>query len=241
MIMRGGTNIYNTPIGVLGLDSTMAKPPGHIKNGCTFPFPVIYKNVEGITPKLLIQKPDASMLDAFIQAAQFLEKEGAKAITGSCGFMVLYQEELADAVNIPVYISSLIQVPMVSKMLKRGQTVGIMTASKEGLTSQHLDAVGIKEESVHIAGMEGNNEFWEVIIDNLRDDIDLVKMESEIIGMAKNLVNSHPDIGAIVLECTDMPPYAHAIQKELNIPVFDLATLTSMMFTAVERTEFSSF
>lgn len=241
MIMRGGKNVYATPIGILSLDSRMAKPPGHIKNGTTFDFPVIYQTIEGITPKILIEQPGDRLLEAFIEAAQKLEKEGAQAITGSCGFMVLYQQALADAVNVPLYSSSLIQVPMIQQMLKRDQKIGVITASQKGLTPAHLEAVGIDASKVCIAGMEGSQEFWDVIIDAVRDDLDLAKVEQEVVAMTEKLLQENPDIGALVLECTDMPPYAHAIQQATGLPVFDLSTLTDMVFQGVVRTRYKGF
>lgn len=241
MIMRGGKNVYATPIGILSLDSRMAKPPGHIKNGTTFNFPVIYQTIEGITPKILIEQPGDRLLEAFIEAAQKLEKEGAQAITGSCGFMVLYQQALADAVNVPLYSSSLIQVPMIQQMLKRDQKIGVITASQKGLTLAHLEAVGIDASKVCIAGMEGSQEFWDVIIDAIRDDLDLAKVEQEVVAVTEKLLQENPDIGALVLECTDMPPYAHAIQQATGLPVFDLSTLTDMVFQGVVRTRYKGF
>jgi hypothetical protein len=113
MILEGGANIYGIPIGVLSLESYFAKPPGHIKNASTFDFPVTFKVVKGATTKKVVDYGDRSLLEPFIAAARELESEGVEAITGSCGFLALFQREIADAVNIPVFLSSLIQVPMV--------------------------------------------------------------------------------------------------------------------------------
>ncbi len=241
MIMRGGLNVYDMPIGVLSLDSRFAKPPGHIKNGSSFSFPVVYQQVEGVTAKRIVLEPGPDLLEPFIEAVKALEQSGVRAITGSCGFLMLYQQQLADAVSIPLYTSSLIQVPMISRMLGRGRKVGIMTASRKGLTPEHLAATGISDEPICIAGMEGCREFWEVIIDNQRDDLDLDRMGEEIVSTAEQLVRDNPDVGALVLECTDMPPFAHLIQQRLGLPVFDLTTLTTMMFQVVTRRGYSGY
>ena len=236
MILQGGRNIYGFPIGVLGLDSSFAKIPGHIKNATTFDFPVIYKIVKGARVPELLGQPDRSHLKPFIEAARELEQEGVLAITGSCGFMAVFQREIADAVDIPVYISSLIQIPMVSRMRGGNRKVGVVVASKDGLTPDHLRAVGAEGVSMCIAGMEGKREFWDVIIEQKRQELDISKLEAEVVSVATYLVQENPDIGALVLECTDMPPFAHLIQKAVNLPVFDLITLTTMVYNAVVRT-----
>jgi len=238
MILQGGSNIYGVPIGVLSLESSFAKPPGHIKNATTFDFPVTYKIVKGATVKRLINEADRNLLEPFIKAARELEQEGIKAITGSCGFLVLFQRELADAVDIPVFISSLIQVPMVHCMLRQNQKVGIITAKKDSLTQKHLCAVGAETTPVCIAGMDEQKEFCEVIIESKRNALDFDKFENELIYVAETLVRENPDVGAIVLECTDMPYFAHLIQKKVNLPVFDIITLTNMVYQAMVRKEY---
>ncbi len=238
MILEGGTNIYGIPIGVLSLESYFAKPPGHIKNARTFDFPVTFKVVKGATTKKVVDHGDRSLLEPFITAAQELESEGVEAITGSCGFLALFQREIADAVNIPVFLSSLIQVPLVYCMLKQNQKVGILTAKKDSLTQQHLRAVGAEDVPVCIAGMDDQEEFCDVIIENKRVALDFDKFEKELLSIVKGLAGQNPDIGAIVLECTDMSYFAPLIQQTVNLPVFDIVTLTNMVYQAVVRKPF---
>ena len=138
-MLKTGFNIYGIIIGILGLESYYPKLPGHIKNASTFEFPVRYKIVKGATPERIVELADMSLLEPFIKAAKDLEREGIEAITTSCGFLSLFQKEMAEAVNIPVFTSSLIQVPMIGKILGKHKRVGIITASKSSLSSkQHL-------------------------------------------------------------------------------------------------------
>ncbi len=239
MLMRGGQNICGVPIGVLCLESYFPKPPGHIKCPSSFRFPIAYKVIKGVTVKKLLREPGEAQKALFIAAARELEAEGVRAITGSCGFLALYQEELADAVQVPVFASSLLQVPLVHRMLRPGQKVGVMTAHKESLTTAHLRAVGVDAAMVCIAGMEGQPEFSEVILDGERHSMDLEKVEAEVLAVAVALARDHPEVAAIVIECTDMPPYAHRIQQETGLPVFDLSTLTNMVGEAVNRQPYS--
>ena len=116
------------------------------------------------------------LLEPFLRAVRELEREGVWAITGSCGFLALYQRELADAVDIPVFMSSLVQLPLVQSQLKRGQKVGVLTASKASLTPAHLEAVGAGSVPVRIEGMDGSEEFDSVIIEAERNRIDFDKL-----------------------------------------------------------------
>lgn len=235
MLLQGGYNTYGIPIGVLGLESYYAKPPGHIKNPSSFRFPVLYKSVKGVTVKKLLREPSAAQLELFIAAARELEAEGVRAITGSCGFLALFQRELADAVNVPVFMSSLLQVPLVHQMLRPQQKVGVITAHKESLTPAHLRAVGADRTPICIVGMDAQLEFVDVIIEGLRNTLDLRRLEDEVVAVAVALAQDNPDVGAIVLECTDMPPFAHRIQEKTGLSVFDLSTLTNMVGETVNR------
>ncbi|MGI9387712.1 MAG: aspartate/glutamate racemase family protein [Methyloligellaceae bacterium] len=238
MKLKGGANISGVTIGVLCLESYFPKPPGHIKNPSGLNFPVLYETVRGATVAKLVNGPEPEFVDPFLDAAKRLEQEGVRAITGSCGFLALFQRELAAAVDIPVFASSLIQLPLVYNMLGRRGGVGVLTASGPNLTHQHLAAVGAADIPVAIQGMEDFPEFREVILEGRRDNMDTAKIENEVLAAAKKLTKSNKDVGAIVLECTDMPPYAHALQKATNLPIFDLTTLASMVHDAVLRTEY---
>ena len=152
--------------------------------------------------------------------------------------MVLFQRELAEAVNIPVFISSLIQIPMVHRMLRRDQKVGILTARKSKLTEDHLRAVGAESVPVCIAGMDDQEEFSETIFGGRKKEMDLDRLEKEVLSVVDNLVKENPEMGALVIECTDLPPFAHSIQQRVNIPIFDITTLTNMVYEAVVRTRY---
>lgn len=235
MLMAGGTNICGATIGVLCLDSRFPKPPGHIKNPSGLSFPVLYETVRGATVAELINRPSPEFIAPFVDAAQRLEADGVRAITGSCGFLALYQKELASSVKVPVFASSLIQVPLAHAMLPVGQTVGVLTADARSLTDRHFAAVGAGTVPVAVAGMETSTEFREVILEAQRDELDFEKVGTEILDSAARLIADNPDIGALVLECTDMPPFAAAIQERFKVPVFDLTTLATMVHQVVYR------
>ena len=238
MIIKGGTNLSGIPIGILCLETCYGRPPGHIRNASTFRFPVMYRIVKGATARRVVKEADPELLNPFIQAAQELEREGVMAITGSCGFLALFQDELADSVDIPVFTSSLIQIPMVYRMLRRSQKVGILTASQSTLTTALLKAVGADAVPVCVAGMDGRQEFCEVVIEGRRLELDVTRLAEEVLAVVDGLAKDHPEMGALVIECTDLPPFAHLIQEKIHVPVFDIVTLTNMVYETLVRTEY---
>ena len=231
--VRGGFNQYGFTVGILMLDTRFPRISGDMGNATTFPFPVRYHRVAGADPDLVVRRGAEGLLPAFVAGAQALEREGVGAITTNCGFLIKYQAELAGAVRIPVFTSSLLLVPLVHRTLPAGQRIGIMTVNASTLTPQHLSAAGIGADvPLAVVGMETEKEFTRALLDNeLELDVDLAREEH--VRVARRLVADHPDIGAIVLECTNMPPYTADIQRETGRPVFDVLSLVTMFHDAL--------
>lgn len=237
-IYPGGQNICGASIGVLCLESYFPKPPGHIKNPSSLPFPVLYEMIEGVTVPKLLNNPTPELLEPFIKGAQRLESEGVRAITGSCGFLALFQKELAEAVSVPVFASSLIQVPLAYYMTGASAPVGVITADSSALTQRHFDGVGAGDIPVAVQGLENTTEFAEVILRNTRSRMDTDLIEAEVLNAVRKLKRDKPEIRSLVLECTDLPPYAASIQKELSLPVYDLVTLAHMAHSVSTRSPY---
>jgi Asp/Glu/hydantoin racemase len=223
------------PIGLLCLDTHFAKPPGHIRNEDSLPFSLRKEVVKGATIAELLERPSLEFFEPFLKAARNLEQEGCCAITGSCGFMALFQRELSDEVSIPVFASSLIQIPLMHQLSGLRGKVGVITARKEALTEAHFEAVGAAHTPVAVAGMETQPEFSEVILQSKRVDIDADKLGSELVAVGRALLEEYPDVTSIVLECTDLPPYAHLLQSALGLPIADLTTLATMAHSIAAR------
>lgn len=221
-------------IGVLCLETTFTKIPGHIRNPTTFNFPVRYRVVRGATPHRVVTQHDLSLIEPFCGAAQELAAEGVAAITSGCGFLVLFQQELADAVTIPVFASSLVQLPLVHRMLASRQTVGVLTAKQASLTPRHLAKAGAESVPVRIAGMDDQQEFREVMLEGRRDELDVARLRHEVLTVAGRLADD-PTLGAVLLECTDLVPFASDVQRLLGVPVFDIVTLTNYVHSSLAR------
>jgi len=226
----GRTN-YGQAIGILMLDTVLQRIPGDIGNATTFPFPVVYKVIKGASPERLVQEGDRSLIDQFVEGGRELEAGGVRAITTSCGFMAIFQKEIAAALSVPFFSSSLLQAKLVHSLLGSDKKIGILTNEADHLDQRHFAGVGIEAVPKVVYGMDGTwlgKAFYErtVIIDS-------EQIRKDIVARARLLAEENPDVGAIVLECTNMPPYACYIQEELGLPVFDIVTLTKYVYNAV--------
>lgn len=231
-IIQGGKLYYDIPIGILCLESYFPKMHGHLRNPTTYSFPTLVRVLTGIDIPRMLFNPTPDLAQPFIDAAQELERDGVSAITGSCGFMALFQKEIAESVKIPVFMSSLLQLPIIRLTHGPEARIGILTASQKALTPKHLEACGTSFSSVHIQGMEGNPEFWETIIEGKRNNFHLEKLEKEIVETATSFAQEK-SLNALLLECTDLPPFTQKIQQATKIPVYDINSLMEMIYRSV--------
>jgi len=238
--VSGGKDTYGEMIGIIMQERKFPRIPGDIGNAWTFNFPVkfhVLQDLNFLTRKRLFDG-DKEFIDIFIKAAKKLEEEGVRAITSSCGFIVSYQDIISDSVNIPVFTSSLLQIPLIYKMLKKDQKIGIITADAtlKGLGLKHLKASGAENIPVVIKGME-NSEGFKAISEN-RDNLEADLLMKDLVNVSVEMTRNNSDIGAILLECTNMTPYAKAIQEAVGLPVFDIITLTNWVYSALVKKEF---
>src|SRR5256712_963098 len=149
--VRGGFNQYGFTVGILILDTRFPRIPGDVGNATTFPFPVRYHRVSGAHPALVVRRGAEGLLPAFVQGARALEGEGVGAITTSCGFLAKYQQELAAAVRVPVFTSSLPMVPLVHRLLPAGRRGGLLTLDAAAPRPGHPRGARIPDQ-IPIAG-----------------------------------------------------------------------------------------
>jgi len=223
-IARGGKALYGAPLGILMLEARFPRIPGDMGNAGTWPFPVLYRVVHGATPERVVTQGARGLLPDFVAAAKELVRDGVEAITTNCGFLSIFQKELAAAAGVPVATSALMQVPWLQRMLPPGKRVGVVTVSGSTLTPAHLEGAGVPLDTP-IAGTEHGREFFRVLIKAEKEDMDVGLAERDILDAGERLVTQHPDVGAIVLECTNMPPYAAALEAAVNRPVYDIYSM----------------
>ena len=240
MIYEGkpGQVIYGAPIGILLMESSIPFIPGDVGNATTYPFPVVYQVIPGLTTLRMFSK-DETAFEALYESAMLLQKQGVKAITGDCGYMALFQNRLARAMDVPVFLSSLLQVPFILKCLNPDKKVGILCANGKALTGELLEIAGITDPArVAVYGMEKHPHFYDVIYEETCV-LDSERMTAEILTGVKTLLEENPDVRAILMECSDMPPYSCAVQKATGLPVFDFITMIRHVHSGVAQVPYA--
>lgn len=202
--------------------------PGNSTNPITYSFPVLFEKVKGANYQSVLVSPDAALIDPMVRAAESMVDRGVKAIITSCGFNAIFQRELAGALTVPVFTSALMQIPVIRSSLGSRKLL-VITASRLDLKAEHFHAVGVSDlNGIEIYGMDQMPE-WRKIWRSPRQPVSIETIGDEAVSLAVSAQREHPDAGAVLLECTDLPPFAGAIQNTVNLPVYDLVTMVSMI------------
>lgn len=240
-VFDSGKNVYGQPLGILMLQSRFPRIPGDAGNAYSWPFPVRYRVVEGASPDTVVRRLAVSdLLEPFVTAALELESEGVSVLTTNCGFLVLYQERIQRRLQVPFISSSLLQVPFLQNLLPAGQEVGILTVERRSLSPAHISAAGLPSD-IPIVGMEEVGGIFISTVIGDASELNATAIRAEHVAAAKLLCRRHPNVGAIVLECTNMPPYADAIQEAVGLPVHDITTLAGWVVGAHQRVPYKGF
>jgi hypothetical protein len=218
-------------LGILMLDNRFERYLGDIGNPATMPFPVLYRKVPNATTAAITTLQDDSFLEGFVEAGLALVSEGADGIVTSCGFLAIYQKELASRLGVPVASSALLQIATVDRILPKGKRTGVLTFNGASLGRPHLEGVGAPLD-VPIVGLASDGRFQRALLGLVTDDGYDIR-EGEAVDAARVLVTRHPEIGAIVLECTNLVPHAAAIHAATGLPVYDVWTLISWFYAGL--------
>lgn len=233
--VRRHSESYGHDIGILMLDCRTPFVPGDVGNASTYDFPVLYRTMPDVTLDRLINQGDMSMLEPVVEHARWLERQGVIAITSDCGYMLHFQSLIAAQISIPIMLSSLLQLPFIASTMGKRQAVGVICANRKRLTAELLRPLLSQVTCpVHIAGLEDQPNFRGPILDET-PLLDTEAIEREVVGTVIDLQARHPDIGAWLLECSNLPPYAAAIQAATGKPVFDFITMINYMRLAGRR------
>jgi Asp/Glu/hydantoin racemase len=220
VIVEGGKAVYGASIGILMLEARFPRIPGDMGNALSWPFPVLYKVVRGASPDRVVRRRAEGLLDTFIAAGRELVADGVDGITTNCGFLSLFQAELAEALAVPVATSSLMQAPMIQATLPPGRRVGILTVSSETMTEEHLSKAGVPA-GTPVWGTEGGTEFTRVLLGN-ELTLDVEAARADLVTAARDFRAAHPELGAILLECTNMIPFAADVRAATGLPVHSI-------------------
>ena len=235
-VERGSESVPT--LGIIMLKTRFPRVVGDIGNPQTFAFPVRYQVVEQATVDQVVRADglSAGLVDSFVEAAHKLAAKGVAGLTTSCGFVAICQQELARRCPLPMVASSLCQVPLVQGALPAGRRVGVITVDARKLTPAHLAAVGAAADTP-VVGTETGAELTRVIEQDLQE-LDPDRACRDVLDAGEALVVRAPDVGAIVLECTNMAPYARALAGHLRLPVFDILSLLEWWYRSLSPPRF---
>ncbi len=241
---RPDRRCYGMGLGIILLDDVYPGFPGDVRNASAYPFPIQYEVAEGVDVWALVKGEDKSpCLEPVLRAARKLQRMGCRAIAAECGYFAYFQREVAAALDVPVFMSSLLQVPWAQQVVGPNKVVGIVVAQRHCLSPAHLEAVGVLPGSNYaVYGAQDDgccpefDHLWELPLRTDPPSAVYDKAEREMVQVARDFCRAHPNMGALVLECTGMQPFARAVQREVDLPIFSWGTLLDYAYSiAVHR------
>jgi len=237
--IQKGQVISGYPVGIMLLNVWYPLLPGNVVNAYTYDFPVRHRVVPGSNQERM-HKGDLTLLDDLIATGKELEMEGCRAICGACGYFGHFQSQVRDALNVPVFLSSLIQIPWIKSVIRSDQKVGLVCADKPSLTPDIWESCGANPEDCICEEIPRGGEF-EAILHSQKGYFNNNAVRDEVVSTALKIKKNYSEVGAILLECSDMPPYAAAVQRATNLPVFDFITLIKYAHSAVAQRPYYGF
>jgi hypothetical protein len=161
-----------------------------------------------------------------------------QTLSGAVQLRPLTLRRLSRRLKVPVAASSLLQIPTLRTIVPSSKSIGILTFDGSRLNETHLNAIGIHDHSqIHIAGPPQDGAMKKYIRDGA--PFEFAVLQQELVDTAREHIRRHPDIGALVLECTQFPPFSHGLQQATGLPVWDVFTLASWLYSGVARVPFA--
>lgn len=221
-------------IGVLVMKSWVPKPPGHISCAQNYDFPVYYYPVDK-TDNETVHNGSKKIVPYLVEAVKELKEMGCRAIVSSCGYFGHFQDMIAGQVDLPVYLSAMCMAPFIFRMMAPDKKLAVICYNKEKLTESLFESCGIGKnlrDRCVVYDIIGEPELGKIITDC--GHYNITKARSEAVEVALKALRKNPDIGAFLLECTDLPPHSYAIQEATNMPVFDATMMVEFIHNIME-------
>ena len=236
---REGRYVGGAPIGILQFPANIPMMPGNVGNASTFDFPVIYHQLLDIDLCAMIEgRSSKEDIARFIEGAKALEAQGVRAIGANCGFWANYQREIAEAIDVPFVSSSLVQIPWLLNILKPAQKIMVFTFDAELMEKvPALQSVGVQDRS-RLVIQSGNTSKEFNRIGALEGAFDPAKFGEELVNIISSTYTKHPEVGAVLLECTELTPFAWAVQEATGLPVFDAITPVKWMHSGIVQSPY---
>ncbi len=238
--LRPGAHYSGAPVGILLLDGDMIWGPGSVANASSFGYPVQFQVVKDLGATDILEPTNEYSIAQITQAARALEQNGARLIVGACGYFIKFQEHVKDAVNVPVALSSLLQIPMIINNLSQRQSLGIVTAVKGQVDDAMLLCSGVDStDRIIVDAIEQEGNFIDCGLG--RSDVFIPdELETNVLITVRKMVAENPSIGAILLECSEFPPFAATVSEATGLPVFDFISMIDYFAGALKPRTFDN-
>ncbi len=215
-------------LGLLMLDTRFPRPMGDIGHPDTFHFAVRRRVVQGATAERVVRSSDPAVLRPFIDAAAQLVAEGCDAIATSCGFLARWQRELQAALPVPVWSSALLQL---AEAQAAGRRCGVITIEAASLGVAHFEGVGANP-ATPVEGITPGSALHRTLLQDL-PTLDQADAQAQVLAAAQRLRSREPRIDTLVLECTNLPPYAPALRVATGLQVLDVVSMLTLRMAAL--------
>ena len=238
--------VYGLGLGMIILDEAFPGFPGDARNASAYPFPIQYEVVKGLKITDLYAEDKSYCLGPIMEAAKNLERIGCRAVTTECGYFSYFQTAVARELSIPVFMSSLMQVPMAQLAVGPDREVGIVFHGNE-VTDKHLTEMGIIPGSNYkVYGSRDYpgscEEFEHVWTEACKTDPPTMiykKARAEFIaGIKNNFLAPNPKVAALVMCCSGLPTFCRALQREINMPIFSWGTMMEYIYSVVVHRDY---
>ena len=231
-LAAGGYATVGHGVGILTLDTRHPLLPGNVQHARSFARPVLYEPIHCSDPRSLM-RGEPALAPLVVAGALRLQEHGVSLIAGACGSFAYYQREVAEAAHVPVFLSIMTQVSFLLGAIGRAHKLGILCAVASALAPRVFDACAISDPSrLVIREMQGQPEFDAMLAG--ADHIDVDRMTEEVVRVAECLVADAPEVSALMLQCSELPPFGAAIQAATRRPVFDMTILIRSLCEATE-------
>ena len=254
MYVDGGKPIQGYSVGILKFtDKRFAMPPGDVGNPHSYPFPVLIREIPDVPtnpapPVILPNGEHSDLVKNTIAAAQALEADGVRAIAMWCGFFSLIQPILAQHVSIPILTSPLIMLPIIHQIIPPEKSVAVVVASKRLLTAEYFEAIGADiNHRITVIGLDDAPVFNSFcLVDKYMEKTGATGFEfeafrDELCDLIAAACTKNPGIGAVMLECTSLPPYAADIHARTGLPIFDFIACVEWMQRSVVPKRYAGY
>ncbi|KAL7415737.1 hypothetical protein BDY24DRAFT_382057 [Mrakia frigida] len=228
------------PLGIIQLNTRFARPAGDISNPASWPFPIRVGVVAEATPKAILEGgwSEDTVLAFVKEGRRLIEEEGCVALVTSCGFLATMHPLLAS--HLPsIGSSALLQLPIMKALYPVPNSVGVICFKARCLSLKHFACVGASPQTP-FTGLRENGVFSRVL--NCEIPYDHDGMLQEVLEAGRELQelcrSKGGELRAVLLECTNMPPFSAAVARELNVAVYDILTLGKMIYSAAVKEEY---